>query len=104
MAEAKCIARLVLLVNLDHTELVNIDDFSSNISDQLNCQLLVILAGYGSLLEHILIFLNMKHKANINPIVLSEGRALTLNIAINKRCHILALLWPVQSASIKCRV
>ena len=104
MAEAKCIARLVYLVDHDHTELVNMDDFSLNISDQLYCQLLVNLADTGSLLDHILIISNMKHKANINPIVLSEGRALTLNIAINKRCHILALLWPVQSASIKCRV
>ena len=56
--------------------------------DQLNCQLLVILADHGCLLEHILIILNMKHKANINPIGLSKGRALTLNIAITKHCHI----------------
>ena len=28
MAEAKCIARLVHLVDHDHTELVNMDDFS----------------------------------------------------------------------------
>ena len=53
MAEAKGIARLVHLVDHDHTELVNIDDFSLNISDQLNCQLLVNLADQGSLLEHI---------------------------------------------------
>ena len=67
MAEAKCIARIAHLVDHDHTELVNMDDFSSNISDQLNCQLLVNFADHGSLLEHILIISNMKHKANINP-------------------------------------
>ena len=54
MAEAKCVARLVHLVDYDHTELVNMDDFSLNISDQLNCQLLVNLANHGSFLEHIL--------------------------------------------------
>ena len=46
MAEKKCIAQLVHLVDHDHTELVNIDDFSSNISDQLNWQLMVILADH----------------------------------------------------------
>ena len=49
-SEAKCIARLVHLVEHDHTELVKMDDFSLNISDQLNCQLLVNLADDGSLL------------------------------------------------------
>ena len=68
MAEAKCIAGLVHLVDHDYTELVNMDDFSLKISDQLNCQLLVNLADHSSLLEHILI--------------------LTLDIAINKSCHI----------------
>ena len=48
MAEAKCIARLVHLVDHDHTELVNMDDFSLHIYDQLNCQLLVNLADHGS--------------------------------------------------------
>ena len=51
MAEAKCIAQLVHLVDHDHTELVNMDDFSLNISDQLNCQLLVNLANHGSLIR-----------------------------------------------------
>ena len=86
MAEAKCIARLVHLVDHDHRELANMDDFSLNISDQLNCKLLVNLADHGSLLEHILIISFMKHKTN--HIGLSEGRALTLDIAINKSCHI----------------
>ena len=82
MAEAKCIARLVHLVDHEHTELVNMDDFCLNISDQLNCQLLVNLAYHGSLLEHILIISYMKHKTNINHIGPSEGRALTMDIAI----------------------
>ena len=88
MAEAKFIAWLVHLVDHGHTELVNMDDFSLNISDQLNCQLLVNLADHGSLLEHILIISYIKHKTNINHIGLSEGQALTLDIAINKSCHI----------------
>ena len=49
MAEVKFITRLVNLVDHDHTELVNMDGFSLNISDQLNCQLLVNLADHGSL-------------------------------------------------------
>ena len=84
MAEAKCIARLVHLVDHDHTKLVNMDDFSLKISDQLNCQLLVNLADHSSLLEHILIISYIKHKTNIDYIGLKEGRALTLDIAINK--------------------
>ena len=73
MAEAKCIAGLVHLGDHDHTELVNMDDFSLKISDQLNCQLLVNLADHSSLLEHILILSFIKHKTNINHIGLSEG-------------------------------
>ena len=43
----------VHVVDHDPTELINMDDFSLNISDELNCQLLVNLADHGSLLEHI---------------------------------------------------
>ena len=92
MAEAKFIARLVHLVDHDHTELVNMDDFSLNISDQLNCQLLVNLADHGSLLEHILIISYMKHKTNINHIGPSEGLAVTMDIAM-KLSYFLALFW-----------
>ena len=62
MAEAKCITLLVHLVDHDHTELVNMDDLSSDISDQLNCQLLVNIADHGSLLERMLLISYMKHK------------------------------------------
>ena len=92
MAEAKCIAWLVHLVDHDHTELVNMDDFSLNISDQLNCQLLVNLAHHGSLLEHILIISHKNHKRNINQFGLSEGRARTLDIAINKVVTFLGII------------
>ena len=95
MAEAKCITRLVHLVDHDHTELVNMDDFSLNISDQLNCQLLVNLADHGSLLEYILIISYMKHKINIH-IGPSKGQALTMyNGYCNKQkmLYFLALCW-----------
>ena len=92
MAEAKCIARLVHLVDHDNTELVNMDDFSLNISDQLYCQLLVNLVNTGILLEHILIISYMKHKTNINHIGPSEGLALSMDIAM-KLSYFLALFW-----------
>ena len=96
MSEAMCIARLVYLVDHDHTELVNMDDFSLNISDQLNCQLLVNLAHHASLLEYILIISYMKHKININHIGPNKGQALTMdNGYCNKQklSYFLALFW-----------